>query len=453
MVTGQTGWENSDPKRFGMFVSPTTIAYLAQNGNYSSNPIIDQEGFSQQTSMTPTADNYLTPAATFSDPFPGGAILRPNPAAVGQTTFLGQTVSFLNPKAKSPYSLRWNFGFQQSLSPTTFLEVVYIGNHSVHLPINLTQLNGIPRQYLSTLPVRDTPLINALNATAPNPFNGIIASGTPAGTTTSAAQLLSFYPEFPLGYTSGAWTGSGGVLEQNLNVGSSYFHSLNVQLRRRVSQGTTIIGNYIFSKLMEQDTWLNDTDPRPEKRIGVFDHTHRGAIAVAYELPFGRGKRFSVQSRWTDMLVGGWLLTGIYTLQTGQPFTWMGTSSTTIGDLVYNGDKLRFNARETNGPAFNISAFDRNTANQFAYHIRTFSTTFSSLRGDATNELNASMLKQFDITADAKRYFQLRFECFNVMNRPTFAFPNLAPTNSGFGLITAQSNRSRSIQVGGRLVF
>jgi hypothetical protein len=73
------------------------------------------------------------------------------------------------------------------------------------------------------------------------------------------------------------------------------------------------------------------------------------------------------------------------------------------------------------------------------------------LRGDGTNELNASMLKRFEIRE--KTYFQLRFEAFNVMNRPTFAFPGLAPTNSAFGLISSQSNRSRSIQFAGRFVF
>ena len=34
---------------FGLFAAPTVISYLSQNGNYSSNPIIDQEGFSQET--------------------------------------------------------------------------------------------------------------------------------------------------------------------------------------------------------------------------------------------------------------------------------------------------------------------------------------------------------------------------------------------------------------------
>ena len=333
------------------------------------------------------------------------------------------------------------------------LEAVYIGNHSVHTPINLTQLNGIPRQYLSTLPVRDTALNTAMSASVANPFSGLVTSGTPAGTTTTVAQLLSKYPEFPLGYTSGGFSGSGGVLEQNVNLGSSYFHSLNVRVQRRLSGGITLIGNYVFSKLMDQTTWLNDTDPRPEKRIGVFDHTHRGVITVTYALPVGKGRAVGIESRWLNRLVGGWQLNAIYTKQSGQPFTWMGTSSTTIGDLVYFGDKLNFNPRETNGLAFNTSAFDTRTANQFAYHIRTFSTTFSSLRGDGTNEINASMLKNINFTDSGKRYFQLRFETFNLFNHPSFQFPQLAPTNSAFGLITAQSNKSRSVQLTGRIVF
>jgi hypothetical protein len=204
---------------------------------------------------------------------------------------------------------------------------------------------------------------------------------------------------------------------------------------------------------MEEDTWLNDTDPRPEKRIGVFDHTHRGVITMTYELPIGQGRAIALNSRLANTLLGGWQVNGIYTKQSGQPFTWMGTSSTTIGDLVYFGTPLVFNPRQVDGPAFNISAFDTKSADQFAYHIRTFSTTFSSLRGDGTNEMNASILKRFNIKSDGQTYLQLRGEFFNVMNHPTFAFPNLAPTNSGFGLITATSNRPRQVQLGARLVF
>ena len=226
-----------------------------------------------------------------------------------------------------------------------------------------------------------------------------------------------------------------------------------MRVQRRLSGGITLIGNYIFSKLMDQTTWLNDTDPRPEKRIGVFDHTHRGVITLTYALPVGKGRPLAIQSRWLNALVGGWQLNAICTKQTSPALHLDGTSSTTIGDLVYFGQPLVFNPRETNGLAFNTSAFDTKTADQFAYHIRTFSTTFSSLRGDGINEVNASMLKKVDFTDSGKRYFQLRFETFNLFNHPSFVFPLLAPTNSAFGLITAQSNRSRSIQLTGRIVF
>ena len=379
--------------------------------------------------------------------------MQPNAAAVGQTTFLGNTISFLNPKAKSPYSLRWNFGFQHSLSPNMVLEVVYIGNHSVHTPINLTQLNGIPRQYLSTLPVRDTALNTAMSASVANPFLGLVTSGTPAGATTTVAQLLAIYPEFPLGYTSGGFSGSGGVLEQNLNVGSSYFHSLNVRiqtsaLRRRDAdrQLHLLEADGPDHLAQRHGPASRKTHRRLRPHASRRNHPHlRSAVR--------QGKAVAINSRWLNRVVGGWQLNAIYTKQSGQPFTWMGTSSTTIGDLVYFGDKLNFNPRETNGLAFNTSAFDTRTANQFAYHIRTFSTTFSSLRGDGTNEINASMLKKIDFTDSGKRYFQLRFETFNLLNHPSFQFPQLAPTNSAFGLITSQSNKSRSIQLTGRIVF
>jgi hypothetical protein len=451
---------------FGMFSSPSTIAYLAQNGNYSSNPQINQEGFSQETTMTVTSNNYLSPGpATLSNPFPNG-LITPAGNSQGLKTFLGQELTFLDPMMKDPYSLRWNFGFQHTLSPNTLLEVLYIGNHAVHIPMQFTQLNGIPRQYLSTLPVRDSTLVSALGASATNPFNGLVTTGTPTGATTNVAQLLSFYPEFPIGYTNGGFSGSGGILEENNPAGSSYYESLNVHILKRLSStGLSLTGNYIWSKLIEEDTWLNDTDPRPEKRIGVFDHTHRGVAAFSYDLPIGKNKLLDMHSKWMNTAFGGWLLNGIYTIQSGQPVTWMGTSSTTIGDVPYYGAPLDYNPRQVNGPAFNVAAFTPPactslagsalasciTANQFSYHVRTFSTTFSSVRGDITNQVNASMLKRFNIRE--RMYLQLRFEVFNLLNHPSFGFPNVAPTNSAFGLITSQSNQPRSIQCGARLVF
>jgi hypothetical protein len=430
---------------FGMFVAPITMANLSETGTYSSNPIVDQEGFSQTTTMiVPT--NYLSPSATLSNPFPAG-ILQPVGSSQGLATFLGQTVSFLNPDMKSPYSLRWNIGAQHTFSHNLLLEVVYMGNHSVNLPMSVTQLNAIPRQYLSTLPVRDQTAVNTLTATVKNPLVGLLPGTSLNSANTTVAQLLSAYPEFPAGEASG----STGVVEQNLTAGSSYFESLNVRLEKRLSSGLSVIGNYMYSKLMEEDNWLNDTDMAPEKRVSPFDHTHHFVLAASYELPIGKGRALPLNSRLANALLGGWVVNGIFTYQTGAPLLWTNGSTTSIGDYLYFGGQLGLNDRQVSGPAFNRSLFDTKSADAFDYHIRTFPTTFGNLRADGINNLDSSLLKNFPITES--KYFQLRLEAFNLLNHPTFEAPNTTASNSSFGLITAQANLPRQIQLGVRFVF
>lgn len=430
---------------FGIFTAPVTIANLATTGAYSTNPQINQEGFSQTTTMV-VPSNFLTPSATLSNPFPTG-ILQPVGSSQGLATFLGQTISFLNPDMRDPYSIRWNFGVQQQLSNNLLLEVDYMGNHAVHLPIAATQLNVIPRQYLSTLPVRDQALITQLTATTANSFSGLIPGTSLNTATTTVEQLLAVYPQFPVGSGSG----STGVIEENLTEGSSYFESLNVRAEQRLSHGLTLIGVYMFSRLMEEDTWLNDTDTHLEKRVSPFDHPQHFVVAAVYQLPIGHGRAVDLRSRWTNALFGGWALNGIYTYQTGAPIVWSNGSTTSIGDYVYFGGNLNLDPRQVNGVAFNTADFDTKSADQFQFHVRTFSTTFSSLRADGINNLDASLLKSFNFTE--RTYFQLRFETFNLLNHPTFSAPNTTLTNSSFGLITAQANLPRQLQLGARLVW
>ena len=213
---------------FGLFVAPVSIAWSDVNGKFSTSPQTNQEGFSQSTSLVSTNDTYLTPAATLNNPFPNG-LLKASGSSLGLATFAGQSISFLNPQMKSPYSLRWNIGIQQSLTDNLMLEVVYIGNHSVHLPIDYTQLNGIPRQYLSTLGTRDPNENWLTSATVANPFLGLATSASTAKTV-QAVQLLARYPEFPVGDGASGWNG-GGILEENLNAGDSLFDSLNIRLQ------------------------------------------------------------------------------------------------------------------------------------------------------------------------------------------------------------------------------
>ena len=91
---------------------------------------------------------------------------------------------------------------------------------------------------------------------------------------------------------------------------------------------------------------------------------------------------------------------------------------------------------------------------QFTDHYRTLPQTINSVRADGFNNLDASMLKNFNFTE--KTFLQLRFETFNTLNHPVFAQPNVSSaTASNFGYITAVAANSqpRQIQLGARIVF
>jgi hypothetical protein len=434
---------------FGIFVAPVTIASMGVDGKYSTSPLTNQEGFSQSTTLTATSNNYLTPLATSSlaNPFPNG-FLQPSGSSLGLLTYAGQAVPFINPDVKSPYSMRWDFGIQHSFTPNLMLEVDYIGNHSIHLPIDFTQLNGLPRSILSTLGTRDANQ-SYLTSTAANPFSGLQTTQNTASTT--PAQLLAKYPEFPVGDSSSGWSGGGGVLEQSLNVGSSNFESLNARLEKRVSHGLYFVFNYVYAKLMERMTWLNASDPLPEKRVSAQDRNQRYVLAATYQLPIGRGQALNLQSGVLNSVLGGWLLNTVYTFQTGAPIMFVNGSSSSPGDYVYFGGPLDVNPRAVGVPAFNTALFDTKSADTFNYHLRTFSTMFSNARADGINQFDPSLSKRFVVHESVS--VQLRLEAFNAFNHPVFAAPSTTASNAAFGTITASANRFRTLQIGARFTF
>jgi hypothetical protein len=446
---------------FGIFVAPlfsTALTNIPASDHISTSPIVNQEGFSQSTSFTATNNNYLSPENTLSNPFP--QILLPVGSANGLATFVGQSVSFLSPAMRNPYSERWEFDIQQQLSDNLMLEIGYIGNRSIDIPIEQTERNMIPRQYLSTSAYRDAAdnaIATVLGASVPNPFQNLMpGGGSLNGKTVALQQLLAPFPEFPVEVNGGSVSGGvTGVVEQNNTAGASWYNSLNVRLEKRYSSGLFLIANYAYSKMMEQVDYLNDTDLAPETRTSLFDHPHHIALAFSYEFPFGHGRTFDLHNRWANAIAGGWVVNGIYQWEIGAPIyfptqlVYCPTPSPACNGF---GGPLDVNNSNGNGQAFNLAAFDLKSTDQPTDNIRTFPTTFGNVRQENLNELDASLLKNFNFTESA--YFQLRFETFNVLNHPVFDTPNVSnPTSTTFGLIQTQANMPRSIQLGARLVW
>ena len=430
---------------FGIFVIPI----------FPFNNSIQQEGFSQ-TTQAPIVP-YAPPAAngpgTLSNPFPNG-LTAPSGSSQGMGTFVGQSIAFLAPNIRNGYSERWHLGGQHQLAGGWLLDVFYEGSTGRRLPIN-ESLNYVQRQYETTA---SNP---GLSASVANPFYGLVPNGGSlnSGKTINLTTLLQTYPEF------------GAITEYNVPEGSSIFHALDIHVDHRTGYGLSIIANYQWSKLLEAVSFLNLNDPKPEYRISQYDHPTHAVIAVSYELPYGRKRRFGGHApRWVDLPLGGWNIASSWFYQQGAPLT--------FGNLLLTGQPINYNPRQateyagqpgTTIPSFNINAYNNNISStsttipqqglasnalynfQPSNNIRNLPSQFANLRNDALNDWDASVLKNFNITEGT--FFQFRLEGFNVNNRPVFSGPNLTPTSGGFGQITGVQNSNRVVQIGARIVF
>ncbi len=402
--------------------------YYDSLGVYAFLPL--QTGFSQQTPIQASLDSGLTYIASNANPFPNG-LMPPLGPAGGLTTNLNQSISFFYPNLKHPYSQRWSFGVQRLLPGQFLLETSYVGNRATRLGVT-RNYNNTPAQYLSTKPYRDQATIDFLSQTFPNPFRGLNPT---YGANISRGNLLRPYPEF----------GSISAVEP---IGYSWYHSLQVQAEKRLSQGYTFQLGYTFSKVMEAVAFLNATDPVPYRSIAALDRPHRLTMSGVWEIPVGRGRRFGPQL-WApvNFFVGGWQLAGTVIRQAG--------GALGFGEAIFNGGIKNIALPKSQRSAdrwFNVDAgFNRSSAEQRSSALRTFPLRFGGVRGNGQASWDFSILKDFPIRERFK--MQFRAQVFNAWNHTNLGSPNTSPTNSSFGMVTGTEGEARNWQFALKLSF
>lgn len=418
---------------FAWTATPKTVVRAGGGIYYFTYGVVGNNapGFSASTPFVPTLNGYLSPASTLANPFPSG-IDQPTGSRGGLGTFMGRAVTYMNPNARSQYSGRWQFSVQRELDKSSVLELSYMANKAIRLPVDLAA-NGVPVQYLSNSPARDQTVINQLTSNVTNPMAGLIPGTTLNGGLLARNQLLRPFPQFT------------GVTAQRLNDGSSWYHALQARFERRFTSGLQMMANYQWSKLMERRSRLNDLDPFLEKRLAAEDRTQRLVASGTYDLPFGRGRKFASNINGVaNQIIGGWNMNAILTLQPGSPLNW--------GNVIYLGGPINVDAHNPDR-TFDTSVFNRVAAQQLDWNRRTFSSRFNNARADGVNQLDLSIIKTFPILPENRLNLTYRCEFFNLTNTPIFSAPQLAPTNTNFGLITNQANQPRRIQMALRLVF
>lgn len=414
-----------------------------------------QNGFSQNTNMVLTTDNGLTWATTLANPFQNG-VAEPQGAAAGYQTYLGQGFSFFNQNPKVPMTLRWQVSLQREVKGFA-LEASYVGNKTNHIEVSTVNgtsttpgrnINALPGQYLSTLPTRDDPWNNYLSASIPNPLYNLVPGnsfGTYSSTTISRQTLLSPYPAF----------GSNAIYTTD-NSGYSWYNSLQITAQKRFAKGFTLNASYTFSKWMQAVNLLNPSDPAPVREISDADAPHRINISGIWELPFGKGKPWLTNGRPAiARLVGGWQVSGIWTLQSGFPLAW--------NNSIYYGDPASILLpadQRTPDHWLNIAGFETASSKQLlSNQLRTWPLRFSTIRRQRQNNVDLALIKNTPIAE--KKNLEFRAEALNAFNHPYFPAPNMTVTNpqsaadTGFGQINAstQDNYARRIQLTLRFVF
>lgn len=431
--------------RIGMAWSPAGSKTVVRAGLGIYNDLQDALGYraDQNAPFNPT---YTIPAGNIAN-----LKLPINPIAAPASNALlvpGGVQQDMHTPTVITYSLR----VERELSPNTSLSVGYVGSRGYHELIGLDANAPVP----AVCPASPCP------ATFPNTaaWGALAGAAVPTGTFYIAPG--SAKPNTGLANT---WSW--------FSEGTSAYNSLQVDLKRRFTQGFAIRGVYTWSKALDDGDSLNATAaanavallsnpyvPRADWGLATYDVRNIGIVTATYELPFGHGKRFLSRLGGTDYLTGGWTLNSIVTAQSGFPFTpQLGYNPSGNGD-TRNPVRAFLNPAFT-GPVvlgrpeqwFNPDAFIAQPNNSGFFGNVGRDTYIGP--GLATWDFSA--MKQTHIFENLD--LQFRAEVFNILNRANFNTPNLitnvllpGSTSSvqspAAGVITGTSTTARQIQFG-----
>jgi hypothetical protein len=291
-------------------------------------------------------------------------------------------ITVFEPGLQVPYAQTWTAGWQRELGKNTVVEARYVGTHSLQSwqTYNYNEVNIVENGFLSEFRLAQQNLeanraagngntfrYTGAPGTSPLPiflahFQGLGASaaGSPANysatnTNWTNATFLGFLAKYnpnPYGFLPatgdnassrllGNATFRGNMLDAGLpanfwqvnpdligganivgNGGATKHHSLQLELRKRLSRGLQFQTSYVYG-----ETYGTSRYSLRYPRERTVSTGTEGGLAHAfranwvYEMPFGQGRRFGGNAGpWMNRLIGGWSFDGIARVQSGTKF-------------------------------------------------------------------------------------------------------------------------------------
>lgn len=398
--------------------------------------------------ITPFANTNAAPLPAFLFSTGPATIIQPAAASGGPSAYRGTGVRYQDRNAPTPYLQQWNLTLQRELLKGWTASISYAGNKGTKLFGGNYNLNQLDPAYWS--------MGLDLQSSVANPFYGQITTGSLAGATVQKQQLLLPFPDY------------GGVNTMNNHGSSSIYHSMQLTVEKRFSQGLSMLISFTGGKLINDayseagsngggnDFRLGRFNRRLERSLDIDDVARRLVISGVYELPFGKGKKFASNvNGFVNQIVGGWQVNTMTTYQSGLPLQIRGANNFTginwpnaVEDAYLPRDERSVNRW------FKTEAF----VNPPNWTLGNAPRTSPNVRGPGIFDIAFSAFKTFFITENTKLDF--RSEFFNAINWVNYNNPNVSftpntqgvNTNANFGRITSAGD-ARRIQLGLRLTF
>ncbi|RXH54374.1 TonB-dependent receptor [Granulicella sibirica] len=338
--------------------------------------------------------------------------------AVGLSNYVSTPDFRMYPKnIQTPYTEAMNLSLQQQITPNTTVTLAYVGDLGRHLTSN-------PKANQIT-----TLLTPGANVQAARPFNQFGASS----------------------------------LESYSAV--SNYNGVQATMEHRAGRGLYMLATYTFAKNLD-DAFLplgasgqSGSGYRNWRQLGYgydygpsfADTRHRAVVNLQYDLPFGMGRQYMNKSHVADAFIGGWSLTTLFRVQSGQPQIVQPNNDPTNGaaqaQAIRVGDARSTNlanpgtgvtcATKTGTVAtwFNPCAFTNPPVATSATDIAAYGGYGrDAVYGPGYNRVDLSLSKKFTLYRETS--LDIRGDLFNALNTPAYGQPN-ATIGSGFGQITS----------------
>jgi hypothetical protein len=368
-------------------------AFIREGTNLAGNVIGSNPGGSISASRASSLGNLTALGTLLRDannpnltpPAFDAAPVYPRPITSADSEFA------FDPNLKTGYVDSWSVGYQRELDKNTVVEVRYVGNRGKDMfrlySLNETNTieNGFAAEFLkaqnnfylnqaagkgntfayfadvpgsSPLPIfqsyytgnansasytstqyTNSGNINALSKNNPNVI-GLAASletdATRRANRAASGRAVNFINNCPttIGFCF--------LLD---NSERSWYDSVAVEVRRRMSNGLRLQASYVYAKAFtnsfagaintggfaafsgggaDQSNGSSVTlrNPSLDKSFAQIDLRHAFKLDATYDLPFGRGAQFFSNDNWfTNSVLGGWSIIPTLRWQSGSPFS------------------------------------------------------------------------------------------------------------------------------------